>query len=1001
MPRMQRLRLSALFALAGAALWLPGCDNPACVFGGNCFGGGTSGVLGTNPASVPVDNEWLSPTAPTVQRFSPSGAASVDSRTPLVIVFSESMASSGMTSLFVLKISNGSPVAVLATLVGDGRVLVLLPVQALTAGETYTLNYNANSQVQDLNGQVLAIPTNTQLTSFNVSATNADTPKLVTTWPVDKFTFCGEKGEVLAFFDRPLDPTTLDSDSFHVQVNAVDITPPVNPTTLVLAGGLANDARVVRWRDVDASGNPIGLGLNAAVTLDMSSTTHQLKDVAGHALPHTTVGYHTAPFGAPVAAEISSVPNDAIGIDSVSGPATLAVHVTLEGAQNGDRLGLYLFGTDPSVTSNPPLICFAREVHLVAPFTDFTLTAQEIDLLASAAPFRARFADGNVNFAFELRRGSNSSPITLLDVDSTHAGAQAPILDTVPPTLLGLSDSGTVVSSFRSDMRDLVVVGRASEALRAAKVTTTLGDNSGGGADPPPVVGSTGDLFVCRPVPLGLVDPAQQPLAFQLTIYDRALNKAGPLSSSFDQIGAVGPGNASYTSIAVRVFDAYTLAPIAGAQVHTHESDRTGVYSVADLVTDSNGFVQMPASVAGGRNILTVDASTQGYELFTFDGVTVDRVDVPLHPLLNQDATVEGNVTAAAPQIELYTGLVADSRLDDPGKIFEPVSLCSYDPAAQLFSCPYAPYPILSRRAGAQSAFAVFVPPTILLYTPAAFLKAATFEIPVGPADPGDALVDDQAHRHLLDDPTLDPEEAAIDAPPQLLTSTNYPALSGAPLISIETTSPGMPGTAVVGVGHAFTDAMPPGSFAVRAAYPGDVDGIQDNPNDQLGSYVIQGTFDADLRLRMQLLDTDGNVGGVRPRFSSNPVASDPPAAAGLGVIPIQPDLLGLADVLSFTDVLPDSAGEPGLYRVTLTDGNGGRWVIWTPDQPDALGPELQVRLALLGPGFTFPMAPGDLECRISMFAWPALDPANFLWTDVEREFDLFSHSKLLTVTPP
>jgi hypothetical protein len=35
------------------------------------------------------------------------------------------------------------------------------------------------------------------------------------------------------------------------------------------------------------------------------------------------------------------------------------------------------------------------------------------------------------------------------------------------------------------------------------------------------------------------------------------------------------------------------------------------------------------------------------------------------------------------------------------------------------------------------------------------------------------------------------------------------------------------------------------------------------------------------------------------------------------------------------------------------------------------------------------------------MFAWPALDPANFLWTDVEREFDLFSHSKLLTVTPP
>jgi len=163
---------------------------------------------------------------------------------------------------------------------------------------------------------------------------------------------------------------------------------------------------------------------------------------------------------------------------------------------------------------------------------------------------------------------------------------------------------------------------------------------------------------------------------------------------------------------------------------------------------------------------------------------------------------------------------------------------------------------------------------------------------------------------------------------------------------------------------------------------------------------VLNGTLDPDLRLRMQVMDGAGNVGGVRPRFSSNPVAEDPPAAADLGLVPMDVDPLGLADVLNFTDVLPDSAGQPGLYRVVLTDLDGTRWVIWTTDPPDVRGPEVQVRLPFLD-GLGLPLAPGDLECRIDMYAWPALDQAAFLWTDVEREFDLFSHSTVLPVTPP
>src|SRR6185295_6864054 len=120
---------------------------------------------------------------PTVERFVPTGSATVDSRTPLVVVFSESMSSSGMQSLFLIQDSNGAPSAALASLVGDGRVLVLLPTSALAAGETYTLSYNPNAQVQDRNGQAFVIPDDHVLTTFTVSANDALIPKLIFNWP--------------------------------------------------------------------------------------------------------------------------------------------------------------------------------------------------------------------------------------------------------------------------------------------------------------------------------------------------------------------------------------------------------------------------------------------------------------------------------------------------------------------------------------------------------------------------------------------------------------------------------------------------------------------------------------------------------------------------------------------------------------------------------------------------------------------------------------------------
>jgi hypothetical protein len=44
---------------------------------------------------------------------------------------------------------------------------------------------------------------------------------------------------------------------------------------------------------------------------------------------------------------------------------------------------------------------------------------------------------------------------------------------------------------------------------------------------------------------------------------------------------------------------------------------------------------------------------------------------------------------------------------------------------------------------------------------------------------------------------------------------------------------------------------------------------------------------------------------------------------------------------------------------------------------------------------------PGGRSCRISAWSWPTLDLSNFLWSDVDREHDLFVHAVAQSFTPP
>jgi hypothetical protein len=1001
---LARTVVAALCATLGAA----SCDNPACVFGpGNCTGnhGGTPGV-GANPATIPADGAYIASNPPHVDTLFPTGT-NVGKNSPIVLVFNESVSSAGLASAFAIQVASGTQTPLAnVVLAADDRVLIALPLSPLTASTQYTVVFRQGASIVDLVGRKLMVPSNGTVGTFTTAATDPATPKVVMSWPATTSTNQSSTPDSVVVFDRAMDSTTVTQASFVVTVNGAP--PPFNPppTPLTPPGG-GPDTRAFRYKSIDSHGVAQSFGPSASCAFALSPPGALIKDTAGQALGNTTISFTTAPFTAPSGASITSMPTTAIGIHSISGPADLAVAVDLVGATSGDFLDLYMFGKEHSMSNNPPLAALFREVALAPPFTSFTMTAAEIDLLQTASPFMARFSDGPIAFAFLVRRGTTLSPVKLLDVDPMTPGVQNPTLDTVPPTLLGLGETGTALGTFASDVRDLAMVGRANESLGGAVVSTPLGDNMTTPGNVPAVTGQDASgLFTAAPVHVGLVDPASLPLSYTITIYDKALNPATAAIGTFNQLGASGPGAAlPGGNVTVGVFDATSLAPIPGASVFTHANAAGTVTAVASGTTDATGSITLAAaSASGAETIVTV--VKPGFDLFTFDGVPTARLSVPLTPSLLSFASASGEVTTTSSTVELATKSCADSRSSELMNSLFPVGNCSMDPTGQFFTCTYGPIPISPVRIGAEAAVAVVVPTNPFQYSPSTFLKAYQPSLPVPGAFPGGVSGSVIQFTSALDDPNLDPSELPVDvAPAPMLSTANYPLFTtGTPLVRLEAKTPGIRGALTTGQGVAYDDPslmLPPNTWLVHAAYAGAVETIDAPPAHNVGRLVMQGTVEVPLMLRCEITDSAGNTGGVRAALPIAAATLVPPASAVLASPAVTLNPGGLSLDLAFSDVLPDAVGEPGLYRVTLTDVTGLHWTIFRTDGPDSAGPNAIAHLPFVSPGATFPLAPGSVNCQVSAFAWPTFDPAHFLWTDVAREHDVYSHATTASFTPP
>ena len=75
------------------------------------------------------------------------------------------------------------------------------------------------------------------------------------------------------------------------------------------------------------------------------------------------------------------------------------------------------------------------------------------------------------------------------------------------------------------------------------------------------------------------------------------------------------------------------------------------------------------------------------------------------------------------------------------------------------------------------------------------------------------------------------------------------------------------------------------------------------------------------------------------------------------------------------------------------------RWTVWTPDPP-GVG-TVRVHLPEIVSSGGVPLTTGMIGAQIAAFAWPTLDLGEFLWSDVEREHDLFSFSRAFLFNQP
>ncbi|MAB78155.1 MAG: hypothetical protein CMJ89_02270 [Planctomycetes bacterium] len=994
-------------AIAGAFI-ASGCDgNVACVFSPQGCGAGSDAPLGGNPAGTPFTGMKIVDLPPVIESLFP-GQGNHPGSTPIVIIFSESMQVASLQSAFELVTLAGGVIGpgfpLTGQLLAEGRVFVAFAPEELEIND-YQVRPTGMPVPMDMTGQEAQLGLDPVI-NFTVSADAPIDPQLVANFPGDVASTTGasETGDIVVVFDRPVDESSVDANSFVVDDNGTILTMPViTPLTVGVPPAVVTDTRVFIMRAP-------GLDVGGSVSVTLSPASARIVDTTpqANALIEQFFEFTVTDLATPVSGLVLSDPSNAVGSANLTpgGANEFEIDVALTGAQVNDFIDVFVFGENADLTRRIAVRgSFTIDALLPDPANPTILRTEPFGLAAVPLVVAAdpRFADGLLDIGFRLGRpGGQRSALRLLDVTPATPLVDDSILqDTTGPVVLELLLSGGSLTTARSDARDLAIAGRASERIRAVEVLAGGMSNELTVGEPAPVAGTAGGLFLTAPVPLGVIDGGST--LFTLTAFDEALNPSAPLTGTFEQLGAVRPGGRGGSMLEIEVFDVGTLVRLPGATVLVNSDAGDGVNfpPFSSGMTDGNGSVALPFDPGAAAVIVTVDLA--GYDLFTVHGLTLHglmdtALSVPLLAMGNSLATSSGVVSSLDPNVVLLLPLL-DGKLSDtrfPSDLNRSIStdLCGI---GVPLSCPFGPSLI---RAGAIGAQAFLAGDLSLSGMETNFaerlIEAFDVSLPLDIAEPGQTIINQIEIETLLRETAPAQEEAPValqdldfDASSvsrvDLDNLDDDPLTTGAPRVAGETVVSGLTGPLVVGSGISID--LGGGMWMVRSAYPGIL-----NRSGFLGR---DATAEERLRLRFEVRDVNGNASGRRPLISTLPAAPVPPI-----VLQNVPQLVApttntgpLPFTLELTNETPVES--EGFYRVELDDGVRG-WVLWR-SVTSGTG---NVLVRVVQPGGT-PLNAGALTVDIATFYTENAALDSFLWTDLENLNDSYTRAETQSLESP
>jgi hypothetical protein len=972
MPRIwsSALLLSLSFSAA--------CDNVGRAFD-NPDGGGPPVVEGESLVQVVPDGGDIREGRPKVRLTAPAGAG-WPGVVPIVVEFTESVneasilptSANGTDGRVVLRVKGATQVLPCQySFLAAGRLLVLRPISELSNQQNPTYEVVLLPDARDADGVRFDVPSGgTVLSEFQVNqdASFVD-GRILAVYPRDNQRDASRESEVVVVFDRPANAASITSANLFVRPDGGAPLPGDLDLPLQTVG--FDDPRVARFRP--ATPFSAAASLELVVTESITFGTEGNLDFRGRT---PFARFETVAPAAPTAVALQ---NPVAGFPNKINRGNLT-DVTLQvttptDTEPGDRVRVRIYGGDAATAVTADL-AFVERTAQVAGGGAQTVSVSFATALGSLS--RAKFDDGPLTFAAQMLRGSQSSGFLGTDSDA----ADAPMFDITPPELVRAGPPGTTDgTTLFSDLDQVAFYGVASEALAAAELTQ---QNTGSPAVATMFACDDAGRFVMRPLDVGR---PTAPVPYLLTLVDRAGN--GTAAGVPVNIRTRGFLTGVLTdTLTVEVYDQTTLQPIAGATVLVDVGVVTApaTTQLPPGTTGSDGRVAFGGRTAGTEHTVTIVRA--GYDLLTIAATRAAFVSVPLRPVSNATATLEGNVAfAPAPNT---TALVSSSAADDQSPLGVRTANASPNTIPDL--------PIVPNRPQVLTAFSgVFEPTAAPTFTSqGCLLGGATLLEPTPPAAPVEAGARSRQTVSLV--PTVGTGLAALLAPElvDFVTATDLDLgnlTGGSPIARVTLSLQGFQGQVLVGIG--YVQSVTGTTYTINANYGVLVaTALAPFTPGVPSAWLVTEARDVAGRIsrtRSFLFLTTGNL------VAAQPAPAIPTIAAATATAPGAPSV-------TFQDVLDRAPVQFGIgvNEITARDPAGRRWTVLADDS-DATGGTSAVQFPDLATANVAGLAPGNWTLQVESRICTRTDafPDDWNLTERVRQEVTYSRSSAVTVTVP